>query len=147
MALPSNWPLSMQQMRDEYGLGNPVSMNQFYGKPGIQASGTIAFSDFLGKSNVAWSVAAGNHVLDDVDTVSFYISCTVPAVWTYTVTGTATGRYTYPATSGATANYFNCSMSTTPKLTRSSTWTLSANAQGITRNWTIRLTAYGNQIA
>jgi len=38
-------------MRDEYQLGTPVSMNQFYGKNGLPGSGVIRFSDFYGKSN------------------------------------------------------------------------------------------------
>ena len=51
MTLPSSGPISMSQMRNEYGLSNPVSMSQFYGKPGIASSGPLAFSSFYGKSN------------------------------------------------------------------------------------------------
>lgn len=53
MTLPSSGPISMAQMRNEYGLGNPVSMSQFYGKNGLPGSGPIRFSDFYGKSNIA----------------------------------------------------------------------------------------------
>lgn len=51
MTLQSSGAISMSQMRDEYGLSNPVSLSQFYGKNGLPSSGVIRFSDFYGKSN------------------------------------------------------------------------------------------------
>jgi len=51
MTLQSSGAISIAQMRDEYGLSNPVSMSDFYGKTGLPSSGAIRFSDFYGKSS------------------------------------------------------------------------------------------------
>ena len=51
MTLQSSGAISMSQMRNEYGLANPVKMSDFYGKNGLPTSGAIKFSDFYGKSN------------------------------------------------------------------------------------------------
>lgn len=52
MTLPSSGQISIAQMRNEYNLGGGgVSMNQFYGKPGLPGSGALSFSAFHGKSN------------------------------------------------------------------------------------------------
>lgn len=51
MTLQGSGQISISQMRDEYALGNPISMSSFYGKNGLPGSGQIRFSDFYGKSN------------------------------------------------------------------------------------------------
>lgn len=53
MTLPSSGSISIAQARDEYQLSNPVSMNQFIGKPNMQGGTPISFWDFYGKSNYA----------------------------------------------------------------------------------------------
>jgi hypothetical protein len=52
MTLPGSGLISIAQMRDEYGLGNPIAMSQLYGKPGIPSSGPLDFNTFHGKSNI-----------------------------------------------------------------------------------------------
>ena len=62
MVLQTSGAISIAQMRDEYQLGNPISMNQFYGKPGIQGSGVISFGDFYGKSNFTAYLTPGDQI-------------------------------------------------------------------------------------
>ena len=52
-------------MRNEFGLGaGQISMNQFYGKPGLPTTGQISFSGFYGKSNYidTQSITVGSYV-------------------------------------------------------------------------------------
>lgn len=81
MTLQSSGQISIAQMRDEYLLGNPISMSGFYGKNGLPGSGQIKFSDFYGKSNMldqqtvtvaqfnagftSWGFRTGNGVCSD----------------------------------------------------------------------------------
>ena len=89
MTLPGSGSISIAQMRDEYGMGNPVSMNQFYGKPGIQGSGALSFSNFHGQSNitVSWSHEAGTYSKSGSPGVNFQLSCSQVATWTWTRSG------------------------------------------------------------
>lgn len=53
MALPVSPPLSMTQIATEFGGSLPHSMSEYYGvAAGVPASGTLSFTDFLGKSAV-----------------------------------------------------------------------------------------------
>lgn len=52
MTLPASFPISWQQICDEFGLAYTSSWpSAFYGKGGAPASGNLSFSDFLGRSN------------------------------------------------------------------------------------------------
>lgn len=51
MALPASPPLSMTQIATEFGGSLPHSISEYYGAAaGVPASGTLSFTDFLGKS-------------------------------------------------------------------------------------------------
>lgn len=52
MTLPASFPISWQQICNEFGLAYTSSWpSAFYGKGGAPASGNLSFSDFLGRSN------------------------------------------------------------------------------------------------
>jgi hypothetical protein len=61
MTLQSSGPISFENIRAEYGMGYPVSLSQYYGKPGMQSSGPISLSDFYGKSNITRQPASGEY--------------------------------------------------------------------------------------
>lgn len=51
MTTPSGFPISLSQMRSEFGLGLPcVFPDAFYGKGGLPGSGTLKFSDLFNRS-------------------------------------------------------------------------------------------------
>lgn len=51
MTLPATPPLSMSQIATEFGGSLPHSLSEYYGAAaGVPASGTLSFTDFLGKS-------------------------------------------------------------------------------------------------
>lgn len=53
MTLPSSPPLSMAQIATEFGGSLPHSISEYYGvAAGVPSSGTLSFTDFLGKSAV-----------------------------------------------------------------------------------------------
>ncbi len=68
MTLQSSGAISISQMRDEYGLSNPISMSNFYGKNGLPTSGAISFSNFYGKSNYldTQTVTVGSGTLSSI---------------------------------------------------------------------------------
>lgn len=75
MALPSSGPISLSQIRDEFGQSNPVSMSQYYRNGGvvpnapqnsnIPTSGSISMDDFYGATNsVTATVSSSTTNLD-----------------------------------------------------------------------------------
>ena len=71
MPLPESGPLSLGMIRDEYGGGNPASLNQYYAGGGlvpanaegingpIPSAGTIDFEVFYGSPRFVYSMTAG----------------------------------------------------------------------------------------
>lgn len=52
MALQTSGPISLSQIRAEFGGSAPDSISEYYGADsGVPSSGTISFSDFYGKSD------------------------------------------------------------------------------------------------
>ena len=52
MALPSSGALSLNDIQDEFGGSNPISISEYYGADtGVPGSGTISVSDFYGTSS------------------------------------------------------------------------------------------------
>lgn len=113
MTLPGSGPISIAQMRDEYQMGNPISMNQFFGKPGIQGSGPISFSNFHGKS--FFTVTGGNGL---VTGSAGRAGCGTTTVTTgtsgdVTITGGVPGYgYEWQHISGVSAQIVNAGSST-----------------------------------
>ena len=52
MTLQSSGIIKLTQIAAEYSDAKPHKLKEFYGKPGLPASGRIDFTDFYGKSNV-----------------------------------------------------------------------------------------------
>ena len=52
MALPSSGPLSLNDIQNEFGGANPISISEYYAAAGgIPASGTISIGDFYGAAS------------------------------------------------------------------------------------------------
>ena len=120
MTLPTG-TISMSQVRDEYGFGNPVSLSAARGKPGAPGtSSSIAMSQLRGLSN--WQITYSQSNLDGpsnstgvvtsgmtlrgtgVAQTSVYLFSNVPVVWTYSITegATTTNRQSSSPASGET---------------------------------------------
>lgn len=109
MALPSSGPLSISQIAAEFGVGLPcVFPDDFYGKPGVPASGVLVLPDsFHGLSNVVFTPNGGPVNDFDQFQAQVTLSCNLPAVWTYGGIGDAVASLA----SGGTANSITFSLS------------------------------------
>jgi hypothetical protein len=62
MTTPTGFPISLSQMRTEFGLGLPCTFpDAFYGKGGAPASGTMSFSTMFNRSNISFNVPSGSY--------------------------------------------------------------------------------------
>jgi|APGre2960657404_1045060.scaffolds.fasta_scaffold15031_2 hypothetical protein len=139
--------ISMSDVNTELGRSATASINlneaAVRSLAGV-ASGTISMNDLRGKSNVTFSpdggTSAGTAVLIydfvlDGGVVSTTIDCSVNAVWTYT----RSGSFGTPTTGSNTATSRSFTLINTTTSFRSTTWTVSATAGGITRYWNVQL--------
>ena len=160
MTLQSSGAISLSQVQTEFGGANPIGMSEYYAGgvnvPGatsgvngaVPASGAISMSKFYGTSDVAFSPDGGTSagtrvVLTDLGGLyaSVTISCTASAVWTWTEVGSGTASLS----SGDSANNITFQVSTTTfGGFKFSEFTVQATAGGITRYWTVNLTAEDN---
>lgn len=149
MALSGVFPLSVSQIRTEYGLSGPVSLRTFVGQSGFPASGPISMSDFLGKSApttlaafISGAPSGSRTGTGSVTTSAATASATGGApgytyAWTY-VSGTAftidsptsaTTTFTQTVTAGATINaVYRCTVTDSLGATSSSDVAISATA-------------------
>jgi len=160
VALQTSGPISLGNVQTEFGGTNPIAMSEYYagganvpsGATGtngaVPSSGTISVSKFYGTVKTAFSPAGGTsagspQALSDFGTLSasVTISCTTSAVWTWSRTGDTNGSATVSSGGSATGITFN--LNTTGFTYRQSEFTVSATSNGITRYWTITLTAEG----
>ena len=51
MTLQSSGAISLADVQTEFKGSNPIGINEYYGRAGVPASGTISLADFYGKSN------------------------------------------------------------------------------------------------
>jgi hypothetical protein len=109
------------------------------------ASGPISLSNFYGKANVAFTpdggASAGAAVaLGDFkifpDQASVTIECNQTATWTWTRSGTFG---TASVASGGSSTSISFVMSSSNTNFRSTVYTVSATAGGITRYWSVQL--------
>lgn len=143
MTLPASSAISLQDAATEFGISAPIILpDSFWGKPGMPVSGAITLpNDFWGKSNVTFSHASGTYSdfkLDD-GAASITITCNVDATWTWSKTGSTVGHSASIASGGSGTTF---TVSQTPPVgtsggVRSSTWTVTATAGGVTRNYTL----------
>jgi uncharacterized membrane protein len=83
-----------------------------------------------------------------VGTATATLTCTTPAVWTYSITSGGTVASVNVA-SGASASSITFTQSHTGTIPNrvgySTTWSVSGSAGGIIRNYTVSLTTTGDQ--
>jgi len=145
MALPSTGPISLANVNVEIGLSSTttISLNQ----TGVRtvagvASGTISMSNLRGKSNIFSPSGGGTagtavalYAFGEGGTVTVTISCTISASWTYTRTGT----FGSPTTGSTTATSVTFSLLNNDVTPRSTYWTVSGTAGGITNHWVVTI--------
>jgi hypothetical protein len=160
MPLQTSGPISLGNVQTEFGGTNPIAMSEYYagganvpsGATGtngaIPTSGTISMSKFYGSVKTAFSPAGGTsagspQALSDFGTydASVTITCTTPATWTWTRSGDTNATATVSSGGSSTSITFN--LSTTGFTYRQSTFTVSGTSNGITRYYTVTLTAEG----
>lgn len=62
MVMQSSGAISLAQVQAEFGGANPISLSEYYGAPGVPASGSISLAHFYGKSAYrTTSVATGEN--------------------------------------------------------------------------------------
>ena len=139
MTLPSSGSISMAQIRDEYGMGNPIAMSQLYGKPGIPGSGAISFSNFHGMSAITWTPAGANVIRAGRGTISQSFASSAPSVWTWTANAGSTG--TFSQSWGATAS--SVLLTVTLPTSGSRRWhgTVTSTSGSASRSWSVDITA------
>lgn len=152
MTLQSSGAISLGNVNTELGRSSTAAIS--LGETAVRtlagvSSGAIALSSLYGKSNVAFTPNGGTSAgapvaLEDFGTLSASktISCTQSATWTWTRTSGTSGSVN--VVSGGTGTSITFSLSTTGFTYRQTVWTLTATAGGITRYYTITLTAEGN---
>jgi len=140
VTLPSSGPLPMSAFAAEYGVAANTPLSGYKGKPGIPNSNPVSFSAFYGKSNVTFTPDGGNVSTAATGSASAIVTCNQPAVWTYT--GGGSGG-TVSIASGATSTSITFTVVATgiPDVTR--TWSLTGVSNGVTRNFSVSVTAYG----
>lgn len=90
MTLQTSGPISIAQMRNEFALSNPISLNQFYSKPGLPTGGVISFSDFYGKSNIVFTPSEQEvNRFSASGSLVQQFTCNQVAVWTWSGSGVA----------------------------------------------------------
>ncbi len=151
MTLQSSGAISLSNVSVE--LGRAAFATTSLGEAAVRtlagvASGPISLSNLYGKSNVSFTpaggVSAGTAVaLSDQRTTgsTITISCSQPATWTHSRTGSSAGTATVG--SGGTASSIRFNLNNTTFAPRTSQWTVSGTAGGLTRYWLVTLTAEG----
>lgn len=143
MTLPSSGSISISEAAAEFGISLPcVFPDAFYGKPGMASSGPLILpDDFYGKSNVVFAPTGVYITNSGLSSASATITCSVDATWTYSGT-----------LPGAKVSISRASGSTGPSITFTvlapggggtlyGNWSLTGTAFGVTKNYTIELSA------
>lgn len=158
MTLQTSGPIKFSELQTEFGGVNPISMSEYYAgganvpsstsgvNGAVPASGAIAMSKFYGTSDVVFSpdggLSAGSPAaLGDLSTYPgtalVTISCNQAAVWTWTRSGSTEGGASIA--SGGTSTSITFTLPSSNSVFRTTTYTVSATAAGITRYWTVTL--------
>lgn len=162
MTLQSSGAISLSQVNTELGLSSTaqISLNDsaVRGLAGV-ASGTISMSNLYGKTGgVTFSPAGSTNSgaptsLSDAqyDISEIVITASADVTWNWTRSGSTAGNGTVFNASGGTVGTtsglsgrsvrFRITAATT---TRTSTFSVNVTANGVTRYWTVTLTAYGS---
>lgn len=145
MTLPASGAISLNQIADEFGLARSTAFpTGFYGKGGAPGSGALSFADFYGRSSTPVSVFTpnGGTVADEEQgTASVTLTCNNPATWTYTQNGS---QGTASLASGGSGTSITFNVSATGKVTVSTSFSVTGTSNGVSRNFTVNLTADGS---
>lgn len=149
MTLQSSGAISLGNVNTELGRSSTAAIS--LGETAVRnlagvSSGAIALSNLYGKSNVAFTPNGGTSAGSPVNlsdfgllSASVTISCTQSATWTWSKTGDSAS---VSVSSGGSASSITFSISTTQfGGFKSADFTVSATAGGITRYWTVYITA------
>lgn len=158
MTLPSSGPLSLFDIKGEFGGSAAPALQDYYaggafvpagttgtGGP-IPSSGGISIQAFYGSSNVIFSPAGGSsgspNIIDSSGSTntSVSISCNRSATWNWSLSGST--RATSSVPNGGSSTFITFSLSTT-KPSYSSTFNVSATVGGTTKYWIINLEVDG----
>lgn len=151
MTLQSSGAISLGNVNTELGRSSTATIS--LGETAVRtlagvSSGAIALSNLYGKSNVSFSPDGGTSagarvIIEDfgIISASVTITCTQSAVWTWTELGSGTAS----VASGGSATSITFQVFTTAfGGYKYSEFTVQATAGGITRYWTVNLTAEDN---
>ncbi len=142
--------ISMSDVNTELGRSSTVTIS--LGETAVRtlagvASGTISMDNLRGKSNapaVSFSPDGGTSAGTAVELYEYgsgggsaivEIFCSTSASWSYT----RSGSFGFPTTGSTTGTSVTFSLSNSTYNTRSTTWTVSATAGGVTRYWTVQI--------
>lgn len=164
MTLQTSGAITLAQIQTEFGGSNPISINEYYaggtyvasGTSGtngaVPSSGQISFSQFYGTSDAATFTPDGSTnvnfpvALDNTGAgggaVTVTISCSAPADWTVTRSGTSTGA-NYPTGTYTGLSSITFSLTNNDPVIRSTSWTVTGVSGTTTRYWTVDITNEG----
>ena len=151
MTLQSSGAISLSNVSVE--LGRAASATTSLGEAAVRglagiASGPIFLSSLYGKSSLSFTPTGGPSqaaavTLSDQRTTgaTISISCSAPATWIYTRTGSTSGTASIGSGGVASSITFTLNNATTlPKITQ---WSVSGTVGGVTQYWHVTLTAEG----
>lgn len=152
MPLPTTGPISLGAVAAELGrsVGSTISLGEaavrnLAGVP----TGAISLSQLYGKSSLSFSPAGGTSsaaavLLSDWNagggTASVTITCSQPAVWVHSRSGTSGSA---SVTSGGSASSITFSLTNSGFTIRQTTWYVSGSVGGVTQYWRVELVNEG----
>lgn len=155
MTLQSSGAISLGNVNTELGRSSTATIS--LGETAVRtlagvSSGAIALSNLYGKSNVAFTPSGGASAgspqsLGDFatypGTATETITCNQTATWTWTRSGSTQGGATIAT--GGTGTSITFTLPSSNTVLRSTTYTVSATAGGLTRYWSVALSTETNQ--
>lgn len=155
MTLQSSGAISLGNVNTELGRSSTATIS--LGETAVRtlagvSSGAIALSNLYGKSNVSFTPAGGAsagspEALGDFaiypGTATATITCNQTATWTWTRSGSTQGGASI--STGGTGTSITFTLPSSNTAIRSTTYTVSATAGGLTRYWVVILDTETNQ--
>lgn len=139
MTLPASGTITFANVNVELGVSSTTtrSLNDSAVRSLAEVpSGAISMSNLHGKSLIVFSRNSGSYSsIVTGDTASLTTTCSVSATWTWSRTGSITGS-TASIASGGTGTTFTVTQTPPVSGTRQTTYTVTATAGSVTRNYT-----------
>lgn len=161
MALPTSGPLSLANIQTEFGGANPISLSEYYaggslvpaGTTGtngaVPSSGTISIANFYGTTKLvaSWTPDGGPSAGSPVVLTQYeyavpaeqVINCNQSATWTYTSSGSP--GFSVSEVDGGGVYSITFTLQPLFGTLRTRNITLNSTAAGVTKYWSITLTA------